>query len=295
MEMERLINSSGPTKGEIILPDSTEKPKSITYILCVGSRDEHTCSWCCRIGCMSALKQLYLLREKLPDVELNLCYMDIRSYGKKYEEFYRTVRGIKTNVFRGRPSEVRKDGNDIVVDVFDTMTGKLFEVKSDMVVLVPALTARHDAEDLARILRISQSPDGFYLEAHPKLRPMDTATGGIFLSGCCQGPKDIQDTVAQASGAASRVVSILAQETLEVEPLIAVVDEDLCSGCGNCVSICPYQAIELIKLEGGKSQAKVNEALCMGCGACAATCPSSAMQQKGFKDIQMIPVIDEMI
>jgi len=295
LEMERLINSSGPTKGDIIIPGTEKEPKSITYILCVGSRDEQHCSWCCRIGCMSALKQLYLLREKLPDVELNLCYMDIRSYGKKYEEFYRTVRGINSNVFRGRPSEVRQDKEELIVDIFDTMTGKLFEVRSDMVVLVPALTPRKDAGDLARLLRISQSPDGFYLEAHPKLRPMDTATGGIFLSGCCQGPKDIQDTVAQASGAASRAVTIISQKKLEVEPLIAVVDEDLCSGCGTCVSICPYQAIELIKLDDGKTRAKVNEALCMGCGACAAACPSSAMQQKGFKDKQMIPIIDETI
>ena len=295
LEMERLINSSGPTKGDILIPGTEEKPKSITYILCVGSRDENACSWCCRIGCMSALKQLYLVREKLPDVEINLCYMDIRSYGKKYEEFYRTVRGIQSNVFRGRPSEVRKDKDELVVDVFDTMTSKLFELRSDMVVLVPAITPRKDAGELARLLRISQSPDGFFLEAHPKLRPMDTATGGIFLSGCCQGPKDIQDTVAQASGAASRAVNILSQEKLKVEPLIAVVDEDLCSGCGTCVSICPYQAIELIKLDGGKSRAQVNEALCMGCGACAAACPSSAMQQKGFKDKQMIPIIDETI
>ncbi|MDG6228530.1 MAG: CoB--CoM heterodisulfide reductase iron-sulfur subunit A family protein [Candidatus Thermoplasmatota archaeon] len=295
LEMERLINSSGPTGGEILLPSTNEKPKSITYLLCIGSRDENACSWCCRIGCMSALKQLYLLREKLPDVELNLCYMDIRSYGKKYEEFYRTVRGINSNVFRGRPSEVRKNGEKLVVDVFDTTTGKLFEISSDMVVLVPAIVPRDDAGDVARMLRISQSNDGFFLEAHPKLRPMDTATGGIFLSGSCQGPKDIQDTVAQASGAASRVVTILSNDTLEVEPLIACVDEDLCSGCGTCISVCPYQAIDLMKMDDGKSSAKVNEALCMGCGACAASCPSGAMQQKGFKDTQMIPIIDEMI
>lgn len=295
LEMERLINSSGPTNGDILLPSNGEKPKSITYLLCIGSRDENACSWCCRIGCMSALKQLYLLREKLSDVELNLCYMDIRSYGKKYEEFYRTVRGINTNVFRGRPSEVRKNGEQLTVDVFDTMTGKLFEVSSDMVVLVPALVARDTAEDIARKIRISQSDDGFFLEGHPKLRPMDTATGGVFLSGCCQGPKDIQDTVAQASGAASRVANILSKDKLEVEPLIACVDDDLCSGCGTCVSVCAYQAIELIKLEDGKTRAKVNEALCMGCGACAASCPSGAMQQKGFKDKQMLPMIDETI
>ncbi len=295
LEMERLINSSGPTGGEIRLPGNGEKPESITYLLCVGSRDQNSCSWCCRIGCMSALKQMYLLREKLPDVELNLCYMDIRSYGKKYEEFYRTVRGINSNVFRGRPSEVRQNGDQLIVDVFDTTTGKLFEISSDLVVLVPAIVPRNDAGDVARTLRISQSDDGFFLEAHPKLRPMDTATGGIFLSGTCQGPKDIQDTVAQASGAASRVVNILSKNTLEVEPLIACVDEDLCSGCGTCVSVCPYQAIDLIKMEDGKSHAKVNEALCMGCGACAASCPSGAMQQKGFKDKQLIPMIDATV
>jgi heterodisulfide reductase subunit A2 len=295
LEMERLINSSGPTAGDIIMPSNGEKPKSITYLLCVGSRDENACSWCCRIGCMSALKQMYLLREKIPDIEINLCYMDIRSYGKKYEEFYRTVRGINANVFRGRPSEVRIKGNQLSVEVFDTMTSKLFDISADMVVLVPALVPRDDAGELARKLRISQSDDGFFLEAHPKLRPMDTATGGIFLSGCCQGPKDIQDTVAQASGAASRAVTILSKDKLEVEPLIACVDEDYCSGCGTCVSVCAYQAIELIKLDDGKSQAKVNEALCMGCGACAASCPSGAMQQKGFKDKQILSMIDETI
>jgi len=295
MEMERLINSSGPTSGDIVLPENNEKPKSITYILCAGSRDETNCSWCCRIGCMSALKQIYLIREKDPDVEINLCYTDIRSYGKGYEEFYRNIRGFKPNMFRGRPSEVRKSGKDLVVEVFDTMTSKLFELKSDMVVIVPALVPRSDAEDLAKKLRISQSNDGFFLEAHPKLKPMDTATGGIFLAGCCQGPKDIQDTVAQASGAASRAANILSKDMLEAEPLIAVVDEDLCSGCGTCISICPYGAIDLIKKDDGKFQAKVNEALCMGCGACAAACPSSAMQQKGFKDKQMIPMIDETI
>ncbi len=295
LEMERLINSSGPTGGEIIKPGSEEKPKSITYLLCIGSRDEHSCSWCCRIGCMSALKQMYLLREKLPDVELNLCYMDIRSYGKKYEEFYRTVRNINANVFRGRPSEVRPRDDQLSVEIFDTMTNKLFDITSDIVVLVPAIVPREDAGDLARKLRISQSDDGFFLEAHPKLRPMDTATGGIFLSGCCQGPKDIQDTVAQASGAASRALTILSKDTLEAEPLVACVDEDLCSGCGTCISVCAYQAIELIKLDDGKSRAKVNEALCMGCGACAASCPSAAMQQRGFKDKQMLPMIDETI
>ena len=298
LEMERIISSSGPTEGKIVIPSSNETPKSITYILCVGSRDETECSWCCRIGCMSALKQVYLLHEKLgDDVEINICYTDIRSFGKGYEEFYRKIRSMNTNFFRGRPSEVRKKNDSLKIDVFDTTTNKLFEIITDVVVLVPALVPRHDVGDLARVLRISQSIDGFYLEAHPKLRPMDTFTGGIFIAGCCQGPKDIQDTVSMASGAAARASEILCRDELESEPLIAFVDEDLCSGCGMCVSICPYNAIDLIRIEGDKesSKAKLNEALCKGCGACAAACPSGAMQQKGFKIKQITSMIDETV
>jgi heterodisulfide reductase subunit A2 len=296
LQMERLINSSGPTAGEIIKPSNGEKPKSLTYILCVGSRDETENPWCCRIGCMSALKQMYLLKEKIgDDVELNICYMDIRSFGKGYEEFYRKIRGINTNFFRGRPSEVRPVKDYLSIDIFDTTTNKLFEIKTDMVVLVPALVARKDSDEIAKILRISKGADGFLLEAHPKLKPVDTATNGIFIAGCCQAPKDIQDTVAQASAAAARAANILSKKELEAEPQVSWVDEDLCSGCGTCITVCPYSAIELIKEKDGKSHAKVNEALCMGCGACAAACPSGAMQQRGFKDKQLMPMIDETV
>jgi heterodisulfide reductase subunit A len=295
LQMERLISSTGPTQGEILRPSNSEKPKSITYILCVGSRDENECTWCCRIGCMSALKHVYLLKEKLgDDVEINICYTDIRSFGKGYEEFYRKIRGMKTNFFRGRPSEVRKAEDYLSIDIFDTTTNKLFELNTDLVVLVPALVPRANSEDFARLLRISQSTDGFLLEAHPKLRPMDTFTGGIFITGCCQGPKDIQDSVAQSSGAAARAANILSKKELESEPQIAYVDEDLCSGCSTCLSICSYNAIELLK-EDDKSRAKVNEALCMGCGACVASCPSGAMQQRGFKDKQISPMIEETV
>jgi len=296
MQMERLISTSGPTAGEILCPSNGEKPKSITYILCVGSRDENECTWCCRIGCMSSLKHVYLLKEKLgDDVEINICYTDIRSYGKGYEEFYRKIRGMNTNFFRGRPSEVRKMGDNLTIDLFDTTTNKLFEIKTDLVVLVPALVPRADADELSRTLRISQSSDGFLLEAHPKLRPMDTFTGGIFIAGCCQAPKDIQDSVAQASGAAARAANILSKKELESEPLISCVEEELCSGCSTCISVCAYNAIELKQEKDGKTHAKVNEALCMGCGACVASCPSGAMQQRGFKDKQIRPMIEETI
>ncbi len=296
LQMERLINSSGPTKGEIIKPSNGEKPKSLTYILCVGSRDETENPWCCRIGCMSALKQMYLLKEKLGDkVELNICYMDIRSYGKGYEEFYRKIRGMNTNFIRGRPSEVRPFKDYLSIDIFDTITNKLFEIKTDMVVLVPALIPRTESNEIANTLRISKGSDGFLLEAHPKLKPVDTSTNGIFIAGCCQGPKDIQDTVAQASAAAARAANILSKEELEAEPQISCVNEDLCSGCGTCIPVCAYNAIELVKEKDEKIHAKVNEALCLGCGACVVACPSGAMQQHGFKDKQILPIIKETI
>lgn len=293
MEMERLISSSGPTKGEIIRPSNQQKPKSVTFILCVGSRDETQCTWCCRIGCMTALKQVYLLREKLgEDVEINLCYNDLRSYGKGYEEFYRKVRGLHTNMFRGRPSEVRTMNDTLKIDIFDTTTNKLFEIKTDMVVLVPAMMPRTDATEFARLLHLTLSGDGFFLEAHPKLRPVDTFVNGIFIAGCCQAPKDIQDTVSQASAAASRAVTILSQDELEIDPLVAMVDEDACTGCGICVEVCPYEARTLNER---KRIAEVNEALCAGCGGCIAACPSNASIHKNFTKKQLLNMVDDIM
>ena len=293
LEMERLISSSGPTKGEILRPSNQQKPKSVTFILCVGSRDETQCTWCCRIGCMTALKQVYLLREKLgEDVEINVCYNDLRSFGKGYEEFYRKVRGLHTNMFRGCPSEVRTMKDNLKIDIFDTTTSKLFEIKTDMVVLVPAMMPRTDATEFSRLLHLTLSGDGFFLEAHPKLRPVDTFVNGIFIAGCCQGPKDIQDTVSQASAAASRAATILSQEELEIDPLIAMVDEDVCTGCGICVEVCPYEARTLNER---KRIAEVNDALCAGCGGCIAACPSNASIHKNFTKKQLLNMVDDIM
>ena len=293
LEMERLISSSGPTKGEILRPSNQQKPNSVTFILCVGSRDETQCTWCCRIGCMTALKQVYLLREKLgEDVEINVCYNDLRSFGKGYEEFYRKVRGLHTNMFRGHPSEVRTMKDNLKIDIFDTTTSKLFEIKTDMVVLVPAMMPRTDATEFSRLLHLTLSGDGFFLEAHPKLRPVDTFVNGIFIAGCCQGPKDIQDTVSQASAAASRAATILSQEELEIDPLIAMVDEDACTGCGICVEVCPYEARTLNER---KRIAEVNDALCAGCGGCIAACPSNASIHKNFTKKQLLNMVDDIM
>lgn len=293
LELERLISSSGPTEGNVILPSSGEKPGSVTFILCAGSRDETECTWCCRIGCMSALKHVYLLREKLgSEVEINICYTDIRAFGKGYEEFYRKIRGKGVNFFRGRPSEVRVHPENISIDVFDTTTNKLFEIGTEMVVLVPALVPRADSEEFSRILGLSRSGDGFLLEAHPKLRPMDTFVNGIFIAGCAQGPKDIADTVAQASGAASRAAGILTQEELENDPLIAWVDPEVCVGCGVCVEVCAYSARNLNEVLG---IAEVDDALCTGCGACVSACPSNACTHKNYTKQQLIRMIDEVV
>ncbi len=293
LELERLISSSGPTKGEIQRPSDQQKPKSVTFILCVGSRDETQCTWCCRIGCMTALKQAYLLREKLgEDVEINVCYNDLRSFGKGYEEFYRKVRGLHTNMFRGHPSEVRTMKDHLKIDIFDTTTNKLFEIKTDMVVLVPAMMPRTDATEFARLLHLTLSGDGFFLEAHPKLRPVDTFVNGIFIAGCCQAPKDIQDTVSQASAAASRAATILSQDELEIDPLIAMVDEDACTGCGICVEVCPYEARTLNER---KRIAEVNDALCAGCGNCIAACPSNASIHKNFTKKQLLNMVDDIM
>jgi heterodisulfide reductase subunit A2 len=293
LELERLISSSGPTKGEILRPSNQQKPKSVTFILCIGSRDETQCTWCCRIGCMTALKQVYLLKEKLgEDIEINLCYNDLRSFGKGYEEFYRKVRGLHTNMFRGRPSEVRQTKDGLKIDIFDTTTNKLFEIKSDLVVLVPAMMPRIDATEFARLLHLTLSGDGFFLEAHPKLRPVDTFVNGIFIAGCCQGPKDIQDTVSQGSAAASRAATILSQEELEIDPLIAMVDEDVCTGCGICIEVCPYEARTLNER---KRIAEVNSALCTGCGGCIAACPSNASIHRNFTKKQLLNQVDDIM
>ncbi len=294
LEFERLISSSGPTSGEIRRISDSEEVKSVSFILCVGSRDQDLHEYCCRIGCMSALKHAYLLRDHLgDDVDLNICYTDIRSFGKGYEEFYRRIRDGNTTFIRGRPSEinVEKDGS-INFNVFDTTTQKLLQVNSDLVVLVPALVPRKDSGELSQILRISEGTDGFFLESHPKLKPADTATDGVFIAGCCQGPKDIPDTVAQASGAASKAMGIISREELESDPMIAWVDEDICVGCGVCVDVCPYSARELNEVTG---IAEVDEILCTGCGGCIAACPSNACIHKNMTKQQILRMIDEVI
>jgi heterodisulfide reductase subunit A len=300
LELERLLSASGPTGGKIILPSNGREPGSVTFVLCVGSRDETESTYCCRIGCMGALKQAYLLKEHLGDgLEINICFTDIRAFGRGYEDFYRRLRGLGVNMFRGRPSEINvlPDGK-LNFDLYDSITKKLIQIDTDLVVLVPALVPRADAAELARLLRISQGADGFFLEAHPKLRPVDTLTQGIFLAGCCQGPKDIPDTVAQASGAAARACTILTQREIELEPIKSYVIDENCDGCAYCIEPCPYDAVTLIEyIRAGaiKKTVEVNDALCQGCGVCQATCPKRGIIVRGFTLEQLTAMVNAAV
>jgi heterodisulfide reductase subunit A len=298
LELERLLSASGPTGGEIYNLETNEIPKSITFVLCVGGRDESAnISYCCRIGCMAAMKYAYILSERLDDVEINICFTDIRAFGKSCEEFYRKVRSLKNvNFIKGRPSEINiRHDKKLQFDIYDTFTDKLLEVVSDIVVLVPALMPRGDASEIAKILRISQSPDGFFLEAHPKLRPVETHTDGIFIAGCCQSPKDIPDSVAQASAAAARAATIVSKDYAVLEPFKAFVIDENCDGCAYCIEPCTQKALTLIEYvyeDTIKKTVEVSEAFCKGCGACIATCPKKGIEVRGFKTDQFAAMVD---
>ncbi len=297
---ERMSNAGGPTNGKILNPLTGKPPKTVTFIQCVGSRDKRFSEQCCRIGCMVTLKQAILLKEKMgEDINVFVCYNDMRSFGKGYEEFYDRARTMGIKFIKGLPSEVKQvsDGS-LIFDVYESNTQKLLEIHTDLIVLASGLIPGSDFAKLQQELRISRSPDGFFLETHPKLQPLETATRGIFLAGACQSPKDIPDTVAQASGAAMKVAELLASGEVDIEPLVAVVDENLCCGCRICVSVCPYQAIEMktITEDSEKREvASVLPAVCQGCGACSVACPTAAVDMQHYMREQIMAQITSLI
>jgi len=297
LEMERLVSASGPTGGNIVIHNGEEEivPKDIAFIQCVGSRDKSVGNeYCSRVCCMYTAKQAHLVKDKIPDARVRVYYMDVRAFGKGFEEFYDRVRREGIRYVRGNPSEIFRRGNKLVIKVEDTLTATPLEDEVDLVVLAVGLEPRRDARKIIELLRLSQSPDRFFLEAHPKLRPVDTATDGVYLAGCCQGPKDIPDTVAQAKGAAASALIPLARGKVAIDAQVAEVVEATCRGCGFCVSICPYSAIELVtvnRMGHMVEVARVNEALCKGCGSCSAGCLSNSIQPRSFRDRQILPQI----
>jgi heterodisulfide reductase subunit A len=290
LELERLLSRSGPTQGKIQI--NGKEPKNIVFIQCVGSRDKTVDNeYCSRVCCMFTAKQASLMKEQIPDARVTICYIDIRAFGKGYEEFYEQVQ--KKGVFyrKGIPSEIYQRSGKLIIKADDELLGEVYEEEADLVVLATGLTQRKDADRLRGLLKLSQGPDRFYLEAHPKMRPLDTATDGIFLSGTCQGPKDICDTLAQAHGTASRATIPLFAGRVRIDPITAVVDRLMCAGCGLCEHICECRALNM---DLYRKIMTVNEALCKGCGACNAACPSSAIRLRHFKTEQIIAQIREL-
>ncbi len=290
LELERLISKMGPTQGKI--EANGKKAENIVFIQCVGSRDKTVNNeYCSRVCCMFTAKQASLVRDLLPEARITVCYMDIRAFGKGCEEFYEAVQKKGILYRKGIPSEIYQRSGKLIVKAEDELLGEPYEEEADLVILATGLTQRRDADRLRNLLKLSHGPDRFYLEAHPKLRPLDTAVDGIFLAGACQGPKDICDTIAQAHGAASRATIPLFAEKVMIEPITAVVDHLICSGCGLCEQICEYR---VLKIDPYRNVMTVNEALCKGCGACGATCPSGAISLRHFKIEQIIAQIREV-
>jgi heterodisulfide reductase subunit A len=292
LEVERLVNASGPTGGEVVLRDRRH-PKSIGIIHCVGSRDKKTNRWCSRVCCMYSMKLAHLLKEHT-DAEIYNFYIDIRAPGKGYEEFYDRLLDEGVHFIRGRVGEVTdwaftpEEEGKLVIRVEDTLAGYVRRIPVDMVVLATGLEPHQDAQQVRRLFNMSCGGEGFFLERHPKLAPVNTFTDGIYLAGCCQGPRDIPDTVAQAGAAAAEALALIDKGYIEQEPNTAYILKDECSGCKSCLPLCPYTAITF---DDGTRKAVINETLCKGCGTCVASCPSGSIVQRLFEDDEVFSEI----
>ena len=290
LELERLMNASGPTHGHVLRPSDGKPPKTVVLVSCVGSRDVHVGRpYCSVFCCMYLAKHAIMMKEHDPQVEVYNFYMDIRAAGKDYDEFTRrAIEHYDAHYLRGRVSQVYERGGKLIVEGADTLMGRPVEIAADMVVLATGATAPAGARELFQTLNISYNLYDFINEAHPKLQPVETNSDGIFLCGCAAGPKDIPTSVAQASGAAAKVLGVLSKDALVASPMVAEVNERECVGCNLCVTVCPYKAIELTQTRRGKTVARVNPTVCKGCGLCVNVCRGAAVNLKGFTDQQLV-------
>jgi len=292
LEFERLSSPSGPTGGKIIV-NGTE-PKDVVFISCVGSRNKQTgYEYCSRVCCMYLAKQAHQVKEQLPDANVTMCFQDVRAFGKGFEEFYGQVKTEGVFYLRGLPGEIyKKPGSDrVVIRGENTLLGEPYEMEADLVVLGMGLKPNKGVESVVDMLKLSKTPDQFLLEAHPKLRPVDTATDGIFIAGCCASPKDITDSIAQGKAAASGSLVYLVKQKAKIEPAICEINEEVCIGCGRCEEACPFGALALDVV---RHVMTVNEAVCKGCGGCNAICPSGAATMKHYRDRQVYAQIEAL-
>lgn len=297
LEFERITCAAGPTGGRIVLKDGRE-PESVAIIHCVGSRDQNYHEYCSRVCCMYGLKYAHLIKE-FTNAEVYEMYIDMRCFGEGYEEFYKRVSEEGVTFIRGKVAKVtdraitEEEKGKLIVLCADTVLGSLIRVPVDMVILCTALEAHSDAGQVAKIFTLNRRADGFFLERHVKLDPVATPTDGVFIAGCCEGPKDIPDTVAQASAAAAKVLSLISKGKITLESAVAQVDETRCLGCGRCEEICDFHAPRVIHTDG-RWVSTINETLCKGCGACAVACPTGAMSIRHFTQEQILSMVEAL-
>jgi heterodisulfide reductase subunit A len=292
LEFERLINAGGPSGGRLIRLSDKQIPKRVAFIQCVGSRsDRNGRLYCSNVCCMNTIKDSLLIKEHWPETEIYVFYVDIRAYGKGFEDLYKRARERGVMFIRGLPAEIIEDKKKHSLWLIgeNTLQKELYKTNVDMVILSVGLESRKDSEVIQRLLTLSRNQDGFFLEAHPKLRPVDAATGGVFFAGCAESPKDIKDSVTQASAAAGRAGILMAKGKINVEAITPIIFRDKCKACGLCTKVCPYNAITLNK---DSKCIEIAEAACGGCGTCAAECPFGALTQKHFTDQQITAQID---
>lgn len=293
LEFERMNNAGSPTGGKILC-ENGKPAESIAILHCVGSRDENYNEYCSRVCCMYAMKFAHLAREKT-GAQVYEFYIDIRAFGKGYEEFYKRMLEEDVTFIRGKGAEVTEvaetpeEEGKLIVKCEDTLLGVVRRIPVDMVVLGAGLEARRDAAEVAKQIGVNLSRDGFFMERHPKLAPIATVADGVFVAGACQGPKDIPDTVAQGLGAAGEALSMIDRGVVEIEPIASVIDEEHCGGCMICIGVCPFNAIDF---NTEKRISVIEEVLCKGCGTCVAACPSGAATQRGFKDVQILAEVE---
>jgi heterodisulfide reductase subunit A len=298
LEFERMVNASGPTDGKVVLRDLQTEPETVAIIHCVGSRDENYHEYCSKVCCMYSLKFAHLIHERLPNAEVYNCYIDMRTPGKGYEEFYRRLLNEGTHFIRGKVADVtdairyKEEEGKIIVQVEDTLIGKQRRLPVDMVILSPAMEARHDSKELTQLFKMGCDFDGFFVERHPKLDPVATMTEGIYIAGACQGPKDVPESVVQGAAAAARVAGLINLGTVMVEPVRASVIQEICSGCRICNTMCPYNAIIFHE---DRQVTEVITALCQGCGTCVAACPSAAITGAHFTNDQIFSQIEGLL
>ncbi len=289
LELERMLNAAGPTHGRVVSPSSGKDVKSAAFILCVGSRDEQVGNpYCSKVCCMASIKNAILISEKYPDATIALHYIDIRAGGEMYEEYYKRAQKMGISFVRGRVAEVEESDDKTVIHYEDTLLGETCHEPHDLVVLAIGMEPNRDAEDLGRMLNLSTRPDRFFQSAHPKMRPVETHTKGVFIAGCTTGAKEIQVSIEQGSAAAAKAESLLHKGEIEIEPMSAYVLPELCDACRICESVCRFGCIRVT----GK-KAHVDEVECMGCGACSAACPSGALQLRNYTDDQILAQIEE--